>query len=115
MITPPRYTPDDWRRYRDTMLRNSENERATADRIMAESARLCNETLTNTKRNQNAVNKRFQQRLNDLSFWKEELTKKLEDVKREIDALEAMKKRLEQAHEAYKHPLKVAQECLKFR
>ena len=41
------------------------------------------------------VDKKIDQRLNDIKYWKEELEKKLDDIFYEIDNLEAYKVRVE--------------------
>ena len=52
------------------------------------------------------------QRIHDIKFWKEELEKKLDDVYKEVDVLEAYKIRVEKAIDSIQEPLHIAQTCL---
>ncbi len=55
------------------------------------------------------------QRVHDVTFWKEELNRKLDDTKKEIDMLLAFKTRLANALEACREPLAIANQCLLYR
>lgn len=112
---PPRFTHPEWTVSNKTKYKNAELERAAAERLVAESDRLIDETDQTTKRTQRDVNKKFEQRLNDIKFWKEELDNKLDDITTEIDSLRAFKTRLEKALESCAEPLHIAEQCLQNR
>lgn len=54
----------------------------------------------------------LEQRLDDIKYWKEELEKKLDDMKVELDALLAFKNRVAKALESTADPLHIVQQCL---
>ena len=53
-----------------------------------------------------------EQRLNDIRYWKKELDDKLEGIVKEIDNLEAFRKRVDKALQATDEPLHIARMCL---
>ena len=55
---------------------------------------------------------KLDQRLKDITYWKQELEDKLDGVFKEIDSLEAYKRRVERAIESIQEPLHIAQTCL---
>ena len=52
------------------------------------------------------------QRLTDVKYWNSEVDDKLDDIKKEIDALVTFRSRVEKAIEGCKEPLYIAQQCL---
>lgn len=109
---PQRFTPDEWKIASKIKHKNSERVRSNAERLIAESDRLDGETREQVDTTLDDVNKKLDQRLNDIKFWKGELEDKLDGVFHEIDALEAFKKRVEKAIESIQEPLHIAQSCL---
>jgi len=91
---------------------NAEAERAAAERLVDESNRLADETDVTTKKTQRDVNKKFDQRINDIKYWQKEVDDKLDSIKVETDNLLAFKTRIEKAIESCKEPLHIAQQCL---
>ncbi|XP_064651656.1 tektin-1-like [Lineus longissimus] len=112
---PPVFTHPEWTHSNKTNYKNAELERAAAERLMAESQRRCDETAGTTDKTQKDVNKKLEQRIDDIKFWKQELDDKLDDITTETDNLLAYKVRLEKALEACLEPLHIAQECLRNR
>ncbi|XP_033627684.1 tektin-1-like [Asterias rubens] len=112
---PPKFTHQEWAYSNKTNYNNAEKQRASAERLIDESDRLIDETEEVTKRTQRDVNKKFEQRVHDVTFWKEELNRKLDDTKKEIDMLLAYKTRLANALEACREPLAIANQCLLYR
>lgn len=116
LIHPPqRFTHGEWNYSNHSNYNNAEKQRASAERLIDESNRLIDETDEATKKTQRDVNKKFDQRLDDVTYWKDELERKLKDTKDEIEMLLAYKTRLEHAHEACKEPLAIVEDCLNFR
>lgn len=91
---------------------NAEAERAAAERLVDESKRLVDETDGTTFKTQRDVNKKFDQRINDIKYWQKEVDDKLDSIKVETDNLLAFKTRIEKAIESCKEPLHIAQQCL---
>merc|ERR1711971_973091 len=113
LVTPPtRFTHQDWKTSNLTNYANAECERAAAERLVEESKRLSDETEKRTEKTQRDVNKKFDQRINDITYWKKELDDKLNELKTEIDSLIAFKTRVEKALQATEEPLHIARQCL---
>jgi tektin-1 len=91
---------------------NAEGERAAAERLGDEVTRVIDETTKTTVKVQRDVNKKFDQRINEIKFWDKEVDDKLDDFKQETDALVAYEARLDRAIEACREPLHIAQQCL---
>lgn len=109
---PQRYTHPEWTTSNLTKYSNAEVERAAAERLVDESKRLADETEKRTEKTQRDVNKKFDQRLDDVKYWKKELDDKLNGISVEIDNLIAFKTRVEKALEATSEPLHIARQCL---
>ena len=109
---PQRFTPDEWKIANKIKHKTAERTRAAGERLIAESDRLDGETREQTDTTLDDVDKKLDQRVKDVKYWKEELEGKLDDVFQEIDAMEAYKKRVEKAIESVQEPLHIAQTCL---
>jgi len=107
-----KYTPEEWHHSNNTNYRNAEHERKTAEMIRDESVRLANETHLTTIKTQNDVNKKLDQRLSDVSFWKQELDRQFKETDEEIESMLSYKNRLETALAATEDPLMVTKTCL---
>jgi len=112
ITAPTRYTHEEWTTSNLTKYANSDVERQQAERLIAESDRLKNETAKRTEKTQADVNKKLEQRLTDIRYWKKELDDKLEGLVKEIDNLEAFRKRVDKALQATDEPLHIARMCL---
>lgn len=113
LVQPPtRFTHQDWKTSNLTKYANAEVERAASERLVEESKRLSDETEKRTEKTQRDVNKKFQQRIDDIKYWKQELDDKLNGLCIEIDNLLAFKTRVEKALEATAEPLHIAKQCL---
>jgi len=109
---PPRFTTEEWMLANEGKNKDSERERSLAQRLIAESTRLANETELAAARTQADVKKKLQQRLADVRFWKKELDDKLDALRTENDMLNAYRVRLEKALEAAAENLTIATNCL---
>jgi len=112
---PTKYTTNEWNRSNHLNYDKSENERKTGELIRDESARLAHETHITTLKTQNDVNKKLEQRLNDITFWKSELDRQYQETEDEIQRMMQFKNRLEVALSATDIPLHIAKECLQNR
>ncbi|XP_046356026.2 tektin-1-like [Haliotis rufescens] len=109
---PSRFAHEDWTRSNLTKYANAEVERAASERLVEESKRLADETEKRTDKTQRDVNKKFEQRLDDIKYWKKELDDKLDSLATEVDSLQTFKTRVEKALEATEEPLHIARQCL---
>lgn len=109
---PPRFLPKEWSIANQTRYANAEAQRSRSERLVAESQRLVEEVEKTTQKTQKDVNKKLEQRLEEIQFWKKELDDKLEDTVNDIEQLLAYKIRLEKALESCLEPLSIAQQCL---
>jgi len=109
---PQRFTPDEWKTANKIKHKNAERIRVQGERLILESERLDSETREQTDTTLEDVDKKLDQRLNDIKYWKEELEVKLDDVFHEIEALEEYRKRVEKVIESIQEPLHIAQTCL---
>ncbi|KAG9485804.1 hypothetical protein GDO78_008733 [Eleutherodactylus coqui] len=109
---PPKFLPNEWSLANHTQYASAEVQRSRSERLVAESQRLVDEIEKSTQKTQKDVNKKLEQRLNEIQFWKKELDNKLEDTVNDIEQLLAYKTRLEKALESCMEPLAIAQQCL---
>lgn len=109
---PPKFLPKEWSIANQTRFANAEAQRSQSERLVAESERLVDEIEKTTQKTQKDVNKKLEQRLEEIQFWKKELDNKLEDTVNDLEQLLAYKIRLEKALESCMEPLSIAQQCL---
>ncbi|XP_073472694.1 tektin-1 [Aquarana catesbeiana] len=109
---PPKFLPKEWSIANQTRFANAEAQRSRSERLVAESERLVDEIEKTTQKTQKDVNKKLEQRLEEIQFWKKELDNKLEDTVNDLEQLLAYKIRLEKALESCMEPLSIAQQCL---
>jgi len=113
LVDPPaRFTTEEWMLANHARNKNAERERSLAQRLIAESTRLANETEAACVRTQSDVKKKLQQRLDDIRFWKKELDDKLDALRKENEMLDAYRVRVEKALEAAAESLTIATNCL---
>ena len=112
---PTKYTPNEWHRSNHLNYEKAEQKRKHGEAIRDESERLANETHITTMKTQSDVNKKFEQRLNDINFWKSELDRQFQETEYEIQKMLEYKERLEVALDATQLPLYIATECLQNR
>ncbi|KAM9118006.1 tektin-1 [Pangshura tecta] len=109
---PPKFLPPEWHIANKIQYASAESQRSRSERLVAESQRLVDEIEKTTQKTQSDVNKKIEQRLDEIKFWKQELDDKLEQIVNETEVLLTFKTRLEKALESCKEPLFIAQECL---
>ncbi|XP_062448323.1 tektin-1 [Rhea pennata] len=109
---PPKCLPPDWYIANKMLYASTESQKSSSERVTAESQRLVDETEKTTQKTQSDVNKKIEQRLDEIKFWKQELVDKLEQIVNETEVLLTFKTRLEKALESCKEPLVIAQQCL---
>lgn len=112
---PPKYLPEEWRQSNKFQYSSAEKERASAERLRDESLRLIHETEQTTVVTQSDVNKKIDQRLTDMNYWKAELERQHGESNGEIEYLLKFKVRLEKALVDTELPLRIASDCLVVR
>nr|XP_046234245.1 tektin-3 [Scatophagus argus]XP_046234246.1 tektin-3 [Scatophagus argus] len=110
-----RYTPDDWYKSNQNNYRESESSRKGAERLRRDTLRLIQDKDQLTRRTQENTSKNIGERLNDIVFWKTELSHEIDNMVTEIGALTEVKRRLERALAETEGPLQVSRECLYHR
>ncbi|XP_004455598.1 tektin-1 isoform X2 [Dasypus novemcinctus] len=112
---PPKFLPSEWHIANKNQYHSAESQRSRSERLVAESQRLVDEIEKTTRKSQSDVNKKLEQRLEEVRFWKKELDDKLEQLVYETEDLLTFRMRLEKALETLKEPLHIAQTCLAYR
>lgn len=112
---PTKYTTNEWNHSNHLNYEKSEKERKTGEIIRDESERLAHETHITTLKTQSDVNKKIEQRLNDINFWKSELDRQHKETEDEIQKMINYKNRLETALSATEIPLHIVKECINNR
>lgn len=107
-----RYTPNDWSASNQSNYMASDRTRSGAERVRLDTSRLVREADDKTKRTQNEVGKKLGERINDINFWKTEVSNETDNVITEIGGLQKAKSVLERALAETENPLHIAQECL---
>ncbi|XP_060060885.1 tektin-1 [Erinaceus europaeus] len=113
--SPPKFLPSEWQVANKNQYHKAEAQRSRSERLVAESQRLVDEIEKSTKKSQSDVNKKLEQRLEEVRFWKKELDDKLEQLVNETEDLLLYQIRLSKALESYKEPLHITQKCLEYR
>ncbi|KAK9530114.1 hypothetical protein VZT92_011643 [Zoarces viviparus] len=110
-----RYTPDDWYKSNISNYRESESSRNSAERLRRDTIRMMQDKEQLTRLTQEKTSKNIGERLNDIVFWRAELSHEIDNMVTEIAALTEVKRRLERALAETVGPLQVSQECLYHR
>ncbi|XP_035695315.1 tektin-4-like [Branchiostoma floridae] len=110
-----KYRPDEWHKSNYDKYYKAFADRDIAERLRHESKQLANTTEAITQRTQADVTKKLGERMHDITFWKSELNREIDDVIAETDLLLAQKKRLENALYATEIPYKISLDNLESR
>ncbi|XP_068280352.1 tektin-1-like isoform X2 [Nyctibius grandis] len=109
---PPKFHPSEWDIANKMQCASTESQKSRSERTIAESQRLLDETEKTTQKTQSDVNKKIEQRREEIKFWKQELDNRLEQIVHETEILLTFKTRLEKSLESCKEQLVIAQKCL---
>ncbi|XP_070591120.1 tektin-1 isoform X2 [Erythrolamprus reginae] len=109
---PPKFLPPEWHIANKAQYSGAEAQRSRSERLVDESQRLVDEIERTTQKTQSDVNKRIEQRLEEIKFWRQQLDDKLDQIVKETEVLVSFKTRLEKALEGCKGPLSTIQECI---
>ncbi|XP_068066924.1 tektin-1 isoform X1 [Anomalospiza imberbis] len=112
---PSKFHPSEWYTANRIQHVSTESQKSRSECMIAESWRLVDEIEKTTQKTQSDVNKKLEQRREEIKFWKQELDNKLEQIVHETEILLIFKNRLERALEGCREPLGIAQKCLLYR
>ncbi|NXT72342.1 TEKT1 protein, partial [Chaetops frenatus] len=110
-----KFHPSEWHTANRMQRATTESQKSKSECVVAESWRLVDEIEKTTQKTQSDVNKKLEQRREEIKFWKQELDNKVEQIVHETEVLLTFKNRLERALEGCREPLVVAQKCLLYR
>lgn len=105
-----RFTPEDWYKSNHSNYRESESSRKSAERLRRDTIRLMQDKEQLTRKTQETSSKNLGERLNDIVFWKSELSHEIDNMVTEIASLSEVKRRLERALAETEGPLQVTDE-----
>ncbi|NXW65673.1 TEKT1 protein, partial [Eurystomus gularis] len=108
----PKFHLSEWDIASKLQCASTESQKSRSECVIAESQRLLDEIEKTTQKTQSDVNKKIEQRQEEIKFWKQELDNKLEQIALETEVLLTFKTRLEKSLESCKEPLVIAQKCL---
>ncbi|KAF6767860.1 hypothetical protein AHF37_09018 [Paragonimus kellicotti] len=110
-----KFTPKEWHEYHDCQKNRTACEQASSEYLKLDSKQLIRSTEAITAKYQLDSTKRLKERLHDISFWKLELEKEIQDTITETFALIREKRRLENALAETEYPLQIVKENLNSR
>ncbi|TNN19772.1 Tektin-1 isoform 2 [Schistosoma japonicum] len=109
---PQRFTHEEWTYSNNLKYRSAEKEREISQGLQNECDRFIEETAKRTEKTLKDVEKKFDQRIANIKYWKSEVNKKLQDITEETEILDEYFVRLRKTLEATEEPLHFAQQCL---
>ncbi|XP_031848349.1 tektin C [Nomia melanderi] len=118
MVPPPplKFTLDEWHLNNRYRYRCSEAQQELADRLLAESHRICETSTERAKGNKEETEYRLKEKLEDIEFRKGELLRIRKEVLLETDALTIYKERIMNAIASVRrNALVICEKCLMFR
>ncbi|NWV67539.1 TEKT1 protein, partial [Malurus elegans] len=112
---PSKFRSSEWHTANMMQRASTESQKSKSECMIAESWRLVDEIEKTTQKTQSDVNKKIEQRREEIKFWKQELDNKLEEIVNETEVLLTFKKRLERALQGCREPLVIDRKCLLYR
>ncbi|KAI3381154.1 hypothetical protein SNEBB_009531 [Seison nebaliae] len=112
---PQRFTHPEWRRTNKDKHLMSEIDRRNAELLCATSEQTDLASIEVNTKNVNDVNQQLDVRIDDIDYWKKELERKLDDLKKETDYLLTYKNRLIHSVDDLVEPMKITRLCLSER
>ncbi|XP_072326094.1 tektin-1 [Scyliorhinus torazame] len=110
--TRTKFLPHEWHLSNKSRYNNAEVQRSRSERLVLESERLVDEVENTSRKTQRDVNKKLDQRIEEVTYWETELNTKLEELTDETELLMGHKTRLEKALDSFYPLLCIAQQCL---
>ncbi|XP_054008593.1 tektin-1 [Hylaeus anthracinus] len=118
LVPPPpsKFTLNEWHLNNRHRYRCSEAQQELADRLLAETKRVCELSTEKTKSNKDETDHRLEEKLEDIEFCKRELLRIRKEVLLESDSLSVYKERIMDALSSVKrNALAICEKCLIFR
>ncbi|VDD79827.1 unnamed protein product [Mesocestoides corti] len=116
LIKPPKiFTPNEWFCSKQLKYKNADAVCKLAQNLDFECDRSIEEIKNRTDKTMEDVDKKLEQRIKNLNFWKSELENKLADIAKKSDALHSYIVRLKMALDATAEPLHISQQCIAVR
>ncbi|KAK4472482.1 hypothetical protein MN116_003730 [Schistosoma mekongi] len=109
---PQRFTHEEWTYSNNLKYRSAEKEREISQGLQNECDRFIEETAKRTEKTLKDVEKKFDQRIANIKYWKSEVNKKLQDITEETEILDEYFVRLRKTLEGTEEPLHFSQQCL---
>ncbi|XP_076238489.1 tektin-3 [Calliopsis andreniformis] len=110
-----RYTPNEWFQKQVKYYNEADSCRHFSERIRNDALRIIRDAEDKVQRGQYDTGRRLGERINDVSFWRNEVASELERLLQEIERLQDCRSVLEKAVRDIEGPLHIAEECLYHR
>ncbi|XP_050714765.1 tektin-1-like [Eriocheir sinensis] len=114
-VPPPPINPSVWRASHAARLHHAHACSSTAQRTREENKRVCEETERLTASHRSEVERRLEDRIGDVTFWREEMSSRHAELDQDTAKLKVLRERLRKAHHLYLEPLEVALKCIDIR
>ncbi|MBN3288361.1 TEKT3 protein, partial [Polyodon spathula] len=106
------HTPEDWFRSNRAHYQQSDACRRNAEKLWVDTSQMIQSKEQLTRRAQAETDQRLGVRIDDIAHWSSELNFELEQMSKESELLQHLKRRLCRALQEIEGPLQMAQECL---
>ncbi|XP_043520165.1 tektin-3-like [Frieseomelitta varia] len=110
-----RYTPNEWFQKQINYYNESNSCRYLSEKVRNETLRIIRDAEEKVRSGQHNTSRRLGERINDVSFWRNELISELERLLQEIERLQECCSILNKAIKDIESPLHIAEECLYHR
>ncbi|XP_069987727.1 tektin-1 [Penaeus vannamei] len=111
----PPINPAVWRASHSAKMHDARAQISRGERTREENRRACEETAQLTAGHQQEVERRLEDRLCDVTFWRDEVSTRYASLDEDAADLAALRDRLMKALHLYVRPLEVARRCIAFR
>ncbi|KAK2584912.1 hypothetical protein KPH14_002508 [Odynerus spinipes] len=110
-----RYTPNEWFQKQIKYYNEADSNRHLSERLRNDALRIMRNAEEKIQHGQIDTGRRLGERINDVSFWRNEIASELERLLQEIQRLQDCRCTLERAIKDIEGPLRIAEECLYHR
>ncbi|XP_076682903.1 tektin-3 isoform X1 [Andrena cerasifolii] len=110
-----RYTPNEWFQKQVKYYNEADSCRHFSERTRNDALRIIRDAEEKVQHGQYDTGRRLGERINDVSFWRNEVVSELDRLFQEIERLQDCRSVLEKAIRDIEGPLHIAEECLYHR
>ncbi|XP_035728105.1 tektin-3-like isoform X1 [Vespa mandarinia] len=110
-----RYTPNEWFQKQIKYYNEADSNRHLSERLRKDALRIVRNAEEKIQYGQLDTGRRLGERINDVSFWRNEIVSELERLLQEIERLQDCRSVLDKAIRDIDGPLHIAEECLYHR